>query len=52
MILIVNRKLFLCRPGVSCLTARAGDGQKLAAFDGIEVERGITTTGTPWVEIA
>ena len=59
MILIVNRKLSCVVLAFSCLTACAGDVQNeargiwvLAAFGGIEVERGVTTTGTPWVEIA
>jgi hypothetical protein len=55
----VTRKLACAVLALSCFTACDGDVQHdaegiwlLTKFDGIEVERGLTTTGTPWVEIA
>ena len=59
IILIATRKLACAVLALSCFTACVSDVQNeaegtwlLTAFDGIEAERGLTTTGTPWVEIA
>jgi hypothetical protein len=54
----MTRKLACAVLALSCFAACGGDVQDevrgiwlLTAFDGNEVELGLTTTGTPWVEI-
>jgi hypothetical protein len=57
--MIVKRKLFCLALAMSCVTACSGGPESeirgiwvLTAFDGIEVELGVNTTGPPWVELS
>ena len=57
--MIVIRKLLGVAMAISCVTACSGGSETeirgiwvLTSFDGIEVEPGVNTTGSPWVEIS
>ena len=59
IVMIVKRKLLCVALAISCVTACSGGSETeirgiwvLTAFDGIEVEPGVNTTGSPWVEIS
>ena len=59
IVMNVIRKLLCVVLAFSCVTACSGGSETeirgiwvLTAFDGIEVELGANTTGSPWVEIS
>jgi hypothetical protein len=59
IVMIVICKLLCVALVISCVTGCSGGSESeirgiwvLTAFDGIEVEPGVNTTGSPWVEIS